>query len=443
MPAPSRRPPLFRSAAPSWAMALLLLGLGGCAEEGGRKPCAADEERAADGLCYPLGDSGAPAAGTINLALVQTLAPMDGPPASPTNALANSAAAALLGQRLFFDPALSPGGDQSCASCHDPDHDLAGTVVDHEGPLPRIAPPLVGSAWREWWGWTGACDSAWCAAATALEAPGQLDGDRLSLARHIAEDETLKAEYEAIFGALPDTTGLPDRARPAGTGSEDWAALDADTQQALSAVLANVGKATEAWLRTLQPGASDLDRYVDALSRGDTTGGGALSDRALRGLTIFADEQGCLACHQGPMLMGGFANVGLGAGPGPAEEGRPAGLAAVLASEFNGAGAWSDDPETGAARLAEAEAAGATLGATRVPALRTSGRTAPYAHDGRFATLGEVLAFYSALSETPETGTREPSMTPLAATDDDLADLAAFLEAAAGAPVDPALLQAP
>ncbi len=40
------------------------------------------------------------------------------PPADSTNRLADNAAAAALGNRLFHDPALSGCGTVSCASCY-------------------------------------------------------------------------------------------------------------------------------------------------------------------------------------------------------------------------------------------------------------------------------------------------------------------------------------
>lgn len=416
-------------------------GLGCTGDKGDSGACAADEVRAADGLCYPKGDTGDPVVGTLDLGRVQSLSPVPDLPPSPTNRVADDSAAALLGQRLFFDAALSPSGDQSCASCHDPDRMLSSAAAELTGPLPRLAPPLVGAAWQDWHGWTGACDSAWCAAATALEAPGQLDGDRLSLARHLATDTTLKTDYEAIFGPLPDLEGLPERARPEGDLAATWEALPPETQAALSEVLANVGKSWEAWLRQLAPGESTLDRYIGALSTGDTTGGGHLSDSAVRGLIAFTADHSCWTCHSGAMMADGFANIGLSAGAGTSEPDRVEGLAAALASEFSGAGAWSDDPEASAETLAAAEAEGATAGAVRVPGLRTV--AAPYMHDGRYASLDEVLAFYSELPGTAAVGTRDPELSPFTLSDDDIADLRAFLEAAASPPPDAALLQAP
>ena len=41
-------------------------------------------------------------------------------PASPTNRLADDAAAAALGRTLFFDRGLCSDGTVACADCHDP-----------------------------------------------------------------------------------------------------------------------------------------------------------------------------------------------------------------------------------------------------------------------------------------------------------------------------------
>src|SRR5690606_15799120 len=112
-------------------------------------------------------------------------------------------------------------------------------------------------------------------------------------------------------------------------------------------------KAIAAYERTLISGASPFDAYV---FRGEHD---ALSPAAKRGMALFfSDRTGCSGCH-------------------------------VV---FNFGGNWRDARgETGAPTFARN---GVSERPMRVPTLRNISKTAPYMHDGRFATLDEVLDHY-------------------------------------------------
>ena len=64
------------------------------------------------------------------------------------------------------------------------------------------------------------------------------------------------------------------------------------------------------------------------------------------------------------------------------------------------------------------------LGAFKTPALRNWKRRAPFMHDGRFATLDEVLDFYNK-PRTDAIG--EIELDPLELSEQDRVDLKAFL----------------
>ena len=61
-------------------------------------------------------------------------------------------------------------------------------------------------------------------------------------------------------------------------------------------------------------------------------------------------------------------------------------------------------------------------------------------HDGRFATLREVLDHYSELPGEPPLGHREETLVPLDLSDGEKDDLEAFLRSLTGAPLDESLL---
>ncbi|MBI1944615.1 MAG: cytochrome-c peroxidase [Deltaproteobacteria bacterium] len=113
------------------------------------------------------------------------------------------------------------------------------------------------------------------------------------------------------------------------------------------------------WQRTLTSGDSRDDRYVG----GELS---ALTASEIRGRDLFYSERGeCFHCHATRLFSDNqFHNNGLDA------EVAGAGRAAVTGRSL-------DD------------------GCYKTPTLRNVAQTAPYMHDDRFATLEEVIAFYS------------------------------------------------
>ena len=123
-----------------------------------------------------------------------------------------------------------------------------------------------------------------------------------------------------------------------------------------------VSKAIAQFERTIISGNSKFDHYL----LGETT----LSPQELEGFNIFMDENrgDCFHCHgseNNPLWTDNkFHNNGLDANPTDL-----------------GLGAATGDPNDNAK--------------FRSPSLRNLAFTAPYMHDGRFATLDEVIDHYS------------------------------------------------
>jgi cytochrome c peroxidase len=145
--------------------------------------------------------------------------------------------------------------------------------------------------------------------------------------------------------------------------------------------------------RRLVSGGSRFDRYA----AGDLT---ALTDAELRGGALFHSERAeCFHCHATRLFTDNlFHDIG---------------LEAAVAGSGRGAvtGRSLDD------------------GKWKTPTLRNAARTAPYMHDGRFATLDEVVAFYAG----GVTASRNlDTLVPVGGyrlTAEERADLVAFLEA--------------
>ena len=125
-------------------------------------------------------------------------------PPDPSNAVADDPAAVALGERIYFDTRFSGNGAVSCASCHMPDrHFTDGRAFGvGMGTIPLNAMSLVGAAYSPWQTWNGKNDSQWSQALLPLENPLEHGGNRALYAHLLAEH--YGAEYEALFGPLPD-----------------------------------------------------------------------------------------------------------------------------------------------------------------------------------------------------------------------------------------------
>ncbi|MBK8613843.1 MAG: cytochrome-c peroxidase [Flavobacteriales bacterium] len=158
----------------------------------------------------------------------------------------------------------------------------------------------------------------------------------------------------------------------------------------------DVAKALAQWFRRLTSARSRFDQYL----LHEIT----FTPAELNGMLIFLTEKGdCFHCHDMPLMTDNrFHNIGLDSVYSGSDRGR------YLI--------------TGAA---------ADMGLFKAPSLRNVALTAPYMHDGRFATLEEVIDHYD--SGVKPSATLDPIMTkPLTGTVLDLtptekADLLAFL----------------
>jgi cytochrome c peroxidase len=360
-----------------------------------------------------------------------SLASAGPPPAVPSNRFANDPAAARLGAALFSDKALSGNGAFSCASCHVPekyftDGRALSLGVRETG---RNTPTVVGTAYLSWFYWDGRRDSLWSQALIPFEAAGEMGGSRVAVVRRMALTPEYRSAYEGIFGGLPKELSLADLPQHAGPfGAEPvrkaWDGLTPETQHRINQVYANVGKAVEAYERTLLPRPTRFDRYVNGQTK-------ALSAEEIAGLKLFIDDKKtlCLRCHNGPMLTnGGFHNVGTGTLQGDKLDfGRTLGLRAVLLDEFNCLGPFSDakPDDCFELRFLSKDAHIPLAGAFKTPSLRNVGATAPYGHDGRFADLDSVLRHYNTPPPVEVSGPHE--LKPLGLSDAELAQLRAFL----------------
>jgi cytochrome c peroxidase len=352
------------------------------------------------------------------------------PPPDPTNAKADDPAAAALGKKLFSDAALSPNGKVSCASCHAPDKQLSDGLARSTagvGLVERNSPAIALASHDRWQFWDGRADTLWVQALGPPENANEFNSSRLFV-DHVVFTK-YRAEYEAVWGAMPDlaSTRFPAQGKP---GSPEWASMSEADQEAATRVYVDVGKSVAAFERTFRVEPSALDRYV----AGDLN---ALSQGQKDGLAAFF-AAGCTQCHYGPRLTDdAFHSVRFptGRADGSSDRGRSDGVVTLLGAEFGTGTAWSDAPSKD--RVEGLIPAPRTLGAFKTPTLRGVPGSAPYGHGGTFASLGEVVKNHRGLP--PENGHAAGALEPwLVPVDDSTGDsISAFLEVLSAVPIIP------
>ncbi len=329
-------------------------------------------------------------------------------PADPSNRYADDRAAARLGHRLFFDTRLSSTGTVSCASCHLPDRDFQdglplGVGV---GTTTRRTMPVAGMAHSPWQFWDGRADSPWAQALGPLESDVEHGGDRTQYARLIASE--YRDAYEAVFGPLPDLSGLPAHAGPVpdAASAAAWERLSADERGDVTRVFVNVGKAIAAYERQIGFAPSRFDRYVAAEVTGRRhTPESAFSRDEEAGLRLFIGKANCVTCHNGPLLTDHhFHNTGVPVSSAslPPDSGRASGARQAVGSEFACTGPYSDAGPDDCQELRFAVTDGhELLRAYKTPSLRGAAARAPYMHAGQIASLEEVVAHYDRAPVAP------------------------------------------
>jgi len=328
--------------------------------------------------------------------------------ADPSNRLSGDPRAIELGERLFFDPRLSPSGKVLCATCHVPFRGWQDGRARARGlaEVDRNTQSLIDVRYQRWFGWDGAGDSLWAQSVRPITDPREMGGSLAQAAALVRGDAELACRYGKVFGGPP----------PA----------DDET------VLAGIGKALAAFQETLVSGRSPFDDFRDALAKGDAAAMKNYPEAAQRGLRIFVGRGNCSACHFGPDFSNGeFHDTGIPffVKGGGVDQGRYGGIRRLEANPLNLLGRHNDDA-TGASALKTRQVAleHRNFGEFKVPSLRNVARTAPYMHNGSLATLADVVRHYSEVSPDRLHSDGIPLVKALRLSAGESADLVAFLE---------------
>jgi cytochrome c peroxidase len=288
-----------------------------------------------------------------------------------------SDAKVALGERLFFDRRLSVTGSYSCASCHEPQRAFSDD-----------RPVAVGATGER------LPHNALALANVAYN---------ISFGWDRPQDRSLEAQMlRPLLNTHPPELGLRGReqaltAQLAADPACAAAFAAAFPGSAAAVSFDHLVKAIAAFERTLISGGSPFDAYVfDGRHE-------VLSAQEKAGMALFYSARvGCAQCHSG----------------------------------FNFSGNWRDSQgQTGRASFARN---GTSERPLRVPGLRNVALTAPYMHDGRFASLAAVLEHYSELARRPGGAARiDPRLPRAPLSGAERAALSAFL----GSLTDPAFVQ--
>ena len=344
-------------------------------------------------------------------AIVRGMLLPDKLPPARGNAYGDSLAAAKLGFQVFFDPRFSRGGQMRCASCHVPESafgDRRQVAIGRANQaLQRNSPTLLTAAWtRGNFFWDGRADSLWSQPLFAFENPEEMATTRLDLAHTISDQELYHRLYVDAFGALADLSDknrFPASGRPGDKAFDGMAEAD---KQVINRIVANLGKALEAYMRKLATGRSRLDRYL----LGDSH---ALDKSAVDGLATFV-QVGCATCHNGPTLSDDrYYDMRVPSLPGASPDiGRAGALPVLAANPFNRFGIFYDHIPPESSPSAPSETQRPTPSEVEVVAdggikfrtqtLRNISMTAPYGHNGYFASLGDLLAHHGAVRLSPQ-----------------------------------------
>lgn len=245
-----------------------------------------------------------------------------------------------LGRDLFSDTRLSGNQRQSCASCHREDRAFAEDrrfSLGAEGQVgARNAPPLFNLAWKTSYFWDGRTSTLREQVLQPIQNPLEMHAALPTVVARLNADPALTGRFARAFGTAEITAH-------------------------------RLARALEQFLLTRTSDDSRFDRFQ--------AGQAELTAEEKRGSELFHTEYDprreqygadCFHCHGGPLFQSqGFAN--------------------------NGLDAVSADP----GRRAVTGRVG-DQGRFAVPSLRNIAVTAPYMHDGRLATLADVVRHYCA-----------------------------------------------
>ncbi len=338
-----------------------------------------------------------------------------------SNRVSGTSEAIAFGEQLFFEPRLSGTGTVTCAVCHVPrknwvdGHKLASALAEGD----RNTPSVLNVRYHRWFGWDGANDNLWSQSVRPILDPKEMGASERHVAQVVRGDADLSCRYRKAFGHAPAT----------------------DDEK----LMIDLGKALAAFQETLVTGRTPFDDFRDAVMRNDWKAAAGYPDSARRGARIFMGKGNCSLCHFGPSFTNGeFHEIGVPIfkKSGGIDWGRYQGIKMLRASRFSLLGAYNDDKRKATGTSTRfVDLVPQTFEQFKAPGLRNVALTAPYMHNGHFATLRDVVKHYSEIDVTmlhlahiyagdvmAEAVPTDTVLQPLKLSEPEINDVVAFLE---------------
>jgi cytochrome c peroxidase len=261
-----------------------------------------------------------------------------------------------------------------------------------------------------------------------------------------------------------------------GSSTEPWGdafdCMGEAEQKAITWVMVNAAKAVAAYEFTIVSRNSTFDRYINAVRDGLPREVSSFSESAERGARLFIGKAACNECHNTPLFSDSkFHNIGVPqVGPGvPTEADCPAGgvcdcvtasadhvgnnclpwgaadgLYKLKSNRWRKDLQYSDDrTDTSRKVWVDMPVDMVPRGSWRTPSLRNVALTAPYMHNGSLQTLEQVVEHYNQGGSSGAPGHRSSRIKPLLLTEQEKADLIAFMETLTGAPLPAEIITEP
>jgi cytochrome c peroxidase len=277
-----------------------------------------------------------------------------------------------LGRMLFFDPLLSGDGRRACASCHRPDKafsdGLAGSRAfrgtythvtegqraaeaerhgDGNGPgRLRNAPGLINAGLQRGYFYDSRVIYLEDQATQVMRSSREMHSLPAEAAGRLWKSPGYREAFLRAFGG-----SLPDTSNPEGP----------------------MRRAIAAYVRSLTALDAPFDRYM----RGDPA---AVDAEAIRGFNLFMGKAKCATCHFPPLFNGTV--------PPEYEISEKEIIGVPDRADFAHARLDADPGRY------DVSAVPGNRHAFKTPTVRNTALTAPYMHNGVFATLEQVVEFY-------------------------------------------------
>lgn len=295
-----------------------------------------------------------------------------------------------LGKALFYDSRISGDGKTNCGSCHQPDKAYADGLKTSKGFdnkfVSRNAPSIMYASLQQALFYDLRAPSLEDQAADVIHNKLEMHGSMDEVAKLVATDENYKRDFRKAY---PELTVI----KPV-----------------------YIQNAMAAFVRSLNPFNSPFDKFM----RGDKK---ALTDQQIAGFNVFMGKAKCGTCHFVPLFNGTV--------PPDFQRTESEVLGVTVNANWKnpvldidpGRGVHDQFPQW--------------KNAFKTSSVRNIAKTAPYMHNGAFATLQEVMEFYNE-GGGAGLGLNVPNQTlaadKLNLTENEIANVISFMEALTDAP---------